>query len=71
MLALWLRALASCWPSCWLPGTWKLQLLRRVWDRQTGECKITLQGHTGEVLSVAASADGRTIVSGSWDNSIK
>ena len=30
-----------------------------------------LEGHTGAVLSVAVSADGSKIVSGSYDNSVR
>ena len=39
-----------------------------MWDLATGECKSTLQGHTGYVFSVAISPDGKTIVSGSGGN---
>ena len=42
-----------------------------VWDLATGECKSTLQGHTAQVLSVAVSSDGKTVVSGSCDNSVR
>ena len=38
----------------------------RLWDADTGTLKNTLRGHTEDVLSVAFSPDGRTIVSGSW-----
>ena len=34
-------------------------------------CSITLQGHSNWVYSVSISADGSTIVSGSYDNTIK
>jgi WD40 repeat protein len=33
--------------------------------------KATLTGHTGEVLSIAISPDGQTLVSGSRDNTVK
>jgi WD40 repeat protein len=35
----------------------------RLWDTRTGRHKATLTGHTGEVLSVAFSPDGRTLAS--------
>ena len=43
----------------------------RVWDMQSGECKNTLKGHTRKVCSVAVSADGLTIVSGSEDMTVR
>ena len=43
----------------------------RVWDMQSGECKNTFKGHTKKVTSVAVSADGRTIVSGSEDKTVR
>ena len=36
-----------------------------------GEPVCTLTGHSREVLSVAYSPDGKHIVSGSWDNTVK
>ncbi|KAJ3014195.1 UNVERIFIED_CONTAM: hypothetical protein HDU68_000385 [Siphonaria sp. JEL0065] len=35
------------------------------------ECTRTLEGHTDRVTSVAISTDGKTIVSGSWDKTVK
>ena len=55
----------------------KLNLLRNlptrhsVWDLATGECKGTLKGHTAQVISVAMSPDGKSIVSGSCDETIR
>jgi eukaryotic-like serine/threonine-protein kinase len=43
----------------------------KVWDAQTGQEALTLKGHTSEVTSVAFSADGRRIVSGSDDQTVK
>ena len=42
-----------------------------VWELATGECKSTLEGHTNWVYSVAISPDGKTIVSGSSDNTVR
>ncbi|CCM05582.1 uncharacterized protein FIBRA_07810 [Fibroporia radiculosa] len=43
-----------------------------VWDAQTGVQSLpAFDGHTGGVLSVAFSPDGRHIVSGSRDNTIR
>jgi GTPase SAR1 family protein len=42
----------------------------KIWDLETGECRATLKGHSGEVKSVAISPDGQTIFSGSVDNTI-
>ena len=36
----------------------------------TGKEKLTLTGHSSSVWSVAFSPDGKTLASGSWDNSI-
>jgi WD40 repeat protein len=35
------------------------------------EQKCTLRGHSSEVTSVAYSPDGKHIVSGSWDKTVK
>jgi WD40 repeat protein len=42
-----------------------------LWDVGTGKERATLKGHTGPVISVAYSPDGKTLASGSWDNTIK
>jgi WD40 repeat protein len=41
-----------------------------VWDTAAGAELLTLRGHTGEVYSAAYSADGRSIVSGSVDQTL-
>jgi len=43
----------------------------KIWDRISGEHKITLNGHTDGVTSVAFSPDGNTLASGSWDNTVR
>ena len=43
----------------------------RIWDLQTGELLLTLDGHSHWVLSVAISSDGKTLVSGSADKTVK
>ena len=42
-----------------------------LWDTVTGLYEKTLIGHTDAVTSVSFSPDGRTIASGSWDNTIR
>ena len=41
----------------------------RVWVY--GQCMNTLKGHTGSVMSVAITPDGKTIVSGSNDRTVR
>jgi WD40 repeat protein len=41
-----------------------------VWDVETGEQVLTLQGHTDEVLSVTWSPDGSELASGSADQTV-
>ena len=43
----------------------------RVWNVDTGECILTLKGHTWSVYSVVFNHDGTKIVSGSYDNTIR
>ena len=43
----------------------------KVWNMETGECRSTLEGHTGYVSSVAITPDGKTIFSGSADKTIR
>ncbi|MFM6250725.1 MAG: WD40 repeat domain-containing protein, partial [Dolichospermum sp.] len=43
----------------------------KIWDGRTGNLLRTLSGHSNWVWSVAWSPDGRTLASGSWDNTIK
>ena len=43
----------------------------RIWDLETGTCRVTLKGHTDEVNSVAITPDGKRILSGSDDKSVR
>ena len=43
----------------------------KLWEAATGKLLSTLQGHTGEVYSVAWSPDGKTLASGSSDQTVK
>src|SRR5262245_61308501 len=43
----------------------------RVWDLTTGKVRHTFMDHKGLVFSVAFSRDGKTVVSGSWDTTVK
>jgi hypothetical protein len=43
----------------------------RVWDMGSGELKGTLRGHMSHVNSVAISPDGKSIVSGSKDMTVR
>ena len=42
-----------------------------IWDAQTGQAIRTLAGHSDGVHAVAFSPDGRWILSGSWDQTLK
>src|SRR3989338_6791615 len=45
--------------------------MNSIWDVVNGECRHTLHGHTNGVHSVVWSPDGKTVVSGSDDGTIK
>ena len=42
-----------------------------LWDINTGELKTIFRGHTSIVTSMAFSSDGKTLVTGSWDRSVR
>jgi WD40 repeat protein len=50
-------------------GSWDNTV--RVWDGQSGQQQLCLQGHKSWVQSVACSPDGERIVSGSWDKTVR
>jgi len=43
----------------------------KVWDAESGQEMLTLEGHPSYVTSVSFSPDGKRIVSGSNDNTVK
>jgi len=43
----------------------------RIWDAESGRCRITLEGHQGPVLCVRFSPDGALLASGSHDSTIR
>ncbi len=45
--------------------------LSSVWDLKSGELVRTREGHTDDVKSVAVTPDGRQIVSGSDDKTVR
>lgn len=42
-----------------------------MWDRASGQCVQTLDGHSGSVWVYAVAIEGDTIVSGSDDKSVR
>ena len=60
----------STHPTCQMP-TDSFPTWRSVWDMATGKETSKLEGHNDTVSSVAISLDGKTIVSGSWDITIR
>jgi WD40 repeat protein len=43
----------------------------KIWDAKTGKLVATLKGHTHDVLCLAWTKDGKTLISGSWDSPIR
>ncbi|MGK3111543.1 WD40 repeat domain-containing protein, partial [Streptomyces mordarskii] len=43
----------------------------RLWDTDTGNVRITLKGHNDNVLAVAFSPDGKTLATGSRDDTAR
>ena len=43
----------------------------KVWPAASGECLLTLEGHTGSVLSAVFSADGQQVLTASRDGTAK
>ena len=45
----------------------KKDYILKLWDIETGECIRTMEGHTGEVMTVAGTDDGRFAISAGGD----
>ena len=43
----------------------------KIWSIETGHQLFTFEGHTNGVTSLAASTDGKMLVSASYDNTLK
>lgn len=43
----------------------------RVWDKRSGECKVTFEGHTGRVYAFCEVDGGERIVSGGADKTVR
>jgi len=43
----------------------------RIWNVSSGQLLHTLRGHTGVIMSLAFSPDGRRLASGSRDHTVK
>jgi WD40 repeat protein len=43
----------------------------KIWDAKTGKLVVTLKGHTDAVRCLAWTKDGKTLISGSYDSSIR
>jgi len=46
-------------------------LFAEVWETRHGREMLTLKGHTGPVVSVAFPPDGRSIVTASYDQTVR
>jgi WD40 repeat protein len=55
----------------WVPFARRLRHTIKVWNLEVGKETLTLRGHTGRVLSLALSPDGKRLFSGSADHTIK
>jgi len=51
-------------------GDWNKPGQLKMWDVRTGNILEKLE-HSGEVLSIASSSDGRKIAAGGWDRTLK
>ena len=59
----------ACWNNLIVAGLWSGNIT--TLDATTGICTSTLSGHTNLVRSLAFSSDGRSLVSGSHDKTVR
>ncbi|MBK8256903.1 MAG: TIR domain-containing protein [Polyangiaceae bacterium] len=56
-------------------GTWAASASHdktvKIWDLETGACRATLEGRTGDVNAVAITPDGKRILSGSSNQTVR
>ncbi|KAG2757702.1 WD40 repeat-like protein, partial [Suillus brevipes Sb2] len=57
--------------GCGCVGPEPHEFLVKIWDAKTGELVTTLKGHTHDVFCLAWTKDGKMLISGSWDHSIR
>ncbi|HLA43658.1 MAG TPA: hypothetical protein VJZ27_09500, partial [Aggregatilineales bacterium] len=43
----------------------------RIWDTETSELLTTLEGHTDRTTSTIFSEDGKLLITGSWDGTVR
>ena len=43
----------------------------RLWDVATGQVRVSLSGHAGQVTAVAVAPDGSWLAAGSWDGAVR
>ena len=56
------------WGDC---RNWRSTGPVRLWDLAEGRAGAVLHGHSGPVVSLAFTPDGKRLVSGSWDGSVR
>ena len=63
--------------SCMFPDTCEVLLstsedrTAKLWDMRTGQCEMTLEGHTQPVTGCASGSHGHHVYTCSWDGSIR
>ena len=52
-------------------ATASLDCTSKIWNAGSGQCLLTLEGHEAEVMSIAFSPDGASVVTASFDETAK